>query len=298
MNVRNFAVWAGAVTLGAAVILPTLPSSAGPARQSAAHARQTLSGPDGPNNSTVVKTFHSNLNAGTTVKISSHGNVVSYLSPDSAGNGHYEHIGVGALSEGYVLCYTGPTGTLNRFDTGSNETGFGPATVVASPFKVTRTTADGKIQFVQTYVFTGQERSIQINMTVKNVSASPINNVVLRRQVDFDVDTGGTDGFAGFQNYHANTTHTSAFAFNRAADAPPGKEAHSMVLAHVGPSPVSTHFAFVTTNILETSCDGTPHENGTPTAVAFGDFGDTILYQMNTVPAGGSKQANIEYFRQ
>ena len=34
-------------------------------------------------------------------------------------------------------------------------------------------------------------RSATFEMTVKNLTGGPIGNVILRRQADFDVDTGG-----------------------------------------------------------------------------------------------------------
>src|SRR5262245_10106801 len=74
------------------------------------------------------------------VAISNHGNLVKFEAPVG-----YEHIGVGDLSEGYVLCYGGSS---RAWDTGSSESGFGPATAscTSSACTITRNTSDGILQ--------------------------------------------------------------------------------------------------------------------------------------------------------
>ena len=50
-----------------------------------------------------------------------------YRGPDKSG-AVYEHIGVGAEGEGYVLCYNTPSGQVNTFDTGVDMSGWGAPT--------------------------------------------------------------------------------------------------------------------------------------------------------------------------
>lgn len=268
--------------VGAAFLVPT----AGPA---AAAPERSI---------TIAKNFHATFGGGTTARISTHGNVVDYLSPDSPLAGRYEHIGVGDIGEGYVLCYTGPAGTVRAWDTGVSESGFGPATTTAQTAKsitISRQTNDGRLTLVQLITFNGTNRSVLIKMTLRNNTASPVPNVVLRRQVDFDVDTGGADGWAGFQSWHATTTRTTSFAWSEPAAAPGDKDAHAMQLKFMGASSTGlAHNAYTTTQILDNTCEADSRRPGVP---AFGDFGDTQLLRIGTVPSNGSQFATVEYSR-
>jgi hypothetical protein len=279
------ALTATTTALAAAVATPALaePAKAG--------------GPAGALDTTVIKTFQTSAGGGTKATVSSHGNIVDYLSPNSAGAGRYEHMGVGAIGEGYVLCYTGPTGTVNTFDTGASEAGFGPSTVVsqsATKITIARNTADGRLRLTNAITFVGAARAVQVQMSVKNNTGSPIPNVVLRRQVDFDVDAGGTDGWSGFSNWHARTSQTSVFAWNDPDSAPADKEAHAMQLRFLATSPGVTRSTFVTNQILDSTCTADSRRAGAP---AFGDYGDTAMVTMGTLPAGASKFMKVEYLR-
>ncbi len=257
-----------------------------------------LAGQATPASTTVIKSFHSSSGGGTTARISDHGNIVDYLSPDSNDAGHYEHIGVGAIGEGYVLCYTGAAGLVNAWDTGVSESGFGPATTsgsTATAITITRKTNDNRLTLTQNITFNGVERAVRIKMTLKNNTPSPIPNVTLRRQVDFDVDTGGTDGWASFSNWHAATSLTTAFAWNDPSDAPPGKDAHAMYLKFVtSPTVTTNHRAFVTSDILDHTCGADTRIAALPKK---GDFGDTQVLNVGLVPAGASRTATVEYAR-
>lgn len=270
--------------VGAALLVPT---AAAPAAAAAPERSVTL-----------AKTFSATFGGGTRATISTHGNVIKYVSPSSPLAGRYEHMGVGAVGEGYVLCYSGPTGTVRAFDTGADESGFGPATTTAqSPTSITisRQTDDGRLTLVQQISFNGQNRAVLIKMTLRNNTASPVPNVVLRRQVDFDVDTGGADGWAGFQSWHATTTRTTSFAWSEPAAAPGDKDAHAMQLKFMGSSSTGlAHNAYTTTQILDNTCEADSRRAGVP---AFGDFGDTQLLRIGTVPSRGSQFATVEYSR-
>ena len=251
----------------------------------------------GTSSTTVVKSFHGNDGGGTTARISGDGNVVDYLSPDSPLAGQYEHIGVGDVGEGYVLCYTGPTGQVNNYDTGEAGTGFGPATVTGtSPtsINVNRQTTDGRLTLTQGITFDSKERAVRINMRVVNNTGSPVKNVVLRRQVDFDVDTGGTDGWADYKNWHAVTSRTTSFAWNDPSAAPPDKDAHGMQLRFINASPFISHNAYNTSAILDSSCGADSRLSSGP---QFGDFGDTLSFNVGVIPSHQSKFATVEYSR-
>ena len=127
------------------------------------------------------------------VAISAHGNLVRFEGPLG-----YDHIGVGAFSEGYVLCY----GPSRAYDTGSSEAGFNAGTQSCSSntCTVTRNTTDQKMQLKQVITFDKGNRTVSFAMTLKNLTKGTITGVVLRRQADLDVDTGGASGTGDFNN--------------------------------------------------------------------------------------------------
>ncbi len=144
------------------------------------------------------------------------GNLVQLESP--AG---FEHLQVGLVREGYLLCYSGPSGPVVAFDVNDQAGGFqaavvsqpnGPETL---PIEIYRTSADGRLQFRQRYTgnsFIGagggaldlnldgiscdtlQEcgnctnRTVHILMEVTNTSQSQVDDLVLVRVADIDVD--------------------------------------------------------------------------------------------------------------
>ena len=242
-----------------------------------------------------VVTYHSAAGGSTTISLSSDGNIVSYRGPDKAG-AVYEHIGVGAEGEGYVLCYNIPAGQVNTYDTGVAMSGWGTPTFTslsATSSRVVRSTADGRLTMTQLFTFDGPNRAINVDMTVKNNTAASIGGIILRRQVDFDVDTGGANGWADFANWHANDTHTSSFAFNDPSLAPAGSEAHAMMLQYAG-NFAKGHFAKVTGNILDSTCTASTQVISLP---AHGDFGNTQQFQIGTLAAGAQITAAVRYIR-
>ncbi len=128
-------------------------------------------------------------------------------------------------------------------------------------------------------------------MTLKNNTGSAISNVVLRRQVDVDVDSGGVDGWVSFSNWHAVTTRTSVFAFNDRSAAPPDKEAHAMQLRCLGADASTHQAAFVTDNILDTTCHADSRKPSGPT------FSDTMIFPIGRISARASRFAAVEYSR-
>ncbi len=239
------------------------------------------------------KTFNTAVGRGTKIVVSTGGNLTSYLSPNIP-TAQYEHIGVGAFSEGYVLCYSGLAGSA--FDTGSSSSGFdAPTTTVNS---VKRNTSDGRLLLTQKFTFSpGSNQggtTINIGMTVKNLTGSQINNVILRRQVDFDIDTGGPQGWAGFVSNHARTK-AAVIAFHDPSEAPVNRESHGIMLSNSnGTNAVFT--TLVTANILDSSCAPAPAPVD-PNFISRGDFGDSISYDVGNLAPGQSKTVGVRYQR-
>jgi hypothetical protein len=229
----------------------------------------------------------------TTVGVSIHGNVNQFESP--AG---YEHIGIGSLSEGYVVCYTGPGGAVHGVDTGDDDNGvFGAQSIVGT--SITRSTDGssgdgGALRLKQTFTYTSLTRSLQIQNLLSNVSGVSLTNVVFRRQVDFDVDTGGANGWANFQNNFSTDGYSRVTAWNFPGSAPSGLESHSMALRHL--SFKKSHIARVTGNILDDSCNADTALD--PNTVQVGeDDGATLIYDVGTLKPGNSAKIIVAYDR-
>jgi len=270
-------VAAGTLLAGAlAVVIPV----------TAQEAQQSLDGPSA-DSVALYFTWTSAVDRGTRFQISDHGNLLSFTSPNSAG-AVYEHINIGSLSEGYVLCYTAPsTGAVNRFDVGGAEAGWGPN--LNGPPSVRRRTVDGIFELTQTYVFNATNKSLQITMTLLNISGvvtgvpQTATGVILRRQVDFDIDTGGAQGWAGFANRFAAdgaVRGDGVAAWNDRVDPPAGFEAHGAVLRHVKGN--YAHEAKVTEAILDTTCSPA-HKDTAATGYARADDGGTIEYRLGSI---------------
>lgn len=192
------------------VLVTSSPTLSGAASRSVRQRPKSVS--YGPKLGTVVtKTFSSTIAGGTVVKITADGNVVGFASPKTL-----DHIAAGDIVEGYVLCYTNPKTAMavNAYDVAFAASGFKASTHVASPYSVTRTTTDGVLRLKQAFVFNGLERSLQITMTLTNLSGQTVKNIRLRRQVDFDADAGGSSGTGSFTNLFGATTSGSVFAYN------------------------------------------------------------------------------------
>lgn len=280
------------VCLLLAIGLVVMPTGAG-----AWDGEQSLSGGPGIESTTPFYTWSSTSYGGIAVTITTHGNLLAFTSPNKAG-AQYEHINSGALSEGYVLCYTNPyTGVyVNAYDIGYAELGFGPATTTTSPVTVTRKTSDGLLELKQTYSFSSSGKYLTIYMYIKNLTADQhITGIVLRRQVDYDVDTGGTQGWAAYLNTHAKTSKDGAFAWNDPSRAPAGREAHGMMLWNYNSSSGITAQAKVSGGILDTSCTCTTAV-ATPVTVPI-DYGETIQFTFPSLTHGSTKYGAIRHIR-
>src|SRR5215216_6504954 len=124
------------------------------------------------------------------VKVSNHGNLLSFESP--AGQ---EAVFTGR--EGYALCSQGG-GVVRGHDTGGVEAGFGPPKFKQPnpgkfPLTITRNTTDGNFQLKQVWSKPdATEKDVTLTMTVKNISNSALG-VLLSRSGDFDVGSNVND---------------------------------------------------------------------------------------------------------
>lgn len=261
-----------------AIALATIMISTAP---SALLAKQSKSDA-APESTTTFFTF----TGSPRVAVSNHGNIVQFEAP--AG---YEHLGVGALSEGYVLC----TSNSIAYDVGGSESGFGASTInctAAGGCTITRNTSDGRLQLKQV-IKKPADRAFSIAMTVKNLTGSGIAGVVLRRQSDLDVDSGGALGTAGFTNNFASSERDSVYVWN-APNASVNEE-HAVTLSQRGKSPASAlSLAKTTSAILDTTCNPA---NLTAAGPVKGDYGATIQFNLGTLGAGKTAGGTVQYRR-
>jgi hypothetical protein len=220
----------------------------------------------GPLSVTPWKTFSTAAQGGTSVVVSTNGNVLSFTSPTGS-----QHI----AREGYVICYEPiPNTVLNAYDLAATETRFLPSTQGTS--NVLRSTSDGVLSLNQAFAFSAANRQLTIAMTVKNLTGSTVYHVVLRRQVDFDIPTGD---YA--DDWHAATVD-SYFAW----------DSHGMVLRHISvPSGVS-HGAVVDDLGYQSWCSPVGVSNPVQ-----GDYAGTVAYNIGNLAPGKSKTMKVAYLR-
>lgn len=220
------------------------------------------------------------------VWLSSHGNVLRFEGPTG-----YDHVGVGNLSEGYVLCYSG----RQAWDTGESESGFGPSVASCSgnTCTVTRNTSDGWFRLRQVISKVDVERSLSIEMTLTKIGGPNQVGVILRRQVDLDVDTGGSLGSGNFENWFGASERESVWAWNAANNT--ANEGHAVMLRQVIRRPGNVqYFAKVTSAILDNSCSpGNLAVNGP----VRGDYGGTIQYNVGNMGQGATFVGRVQYQR-
>jgi hypothetical protein len=217
--------------------------------------------------------------------ISSHGNVTRYEGPTG-----YEHIGIGSFSEGYVLCY----GPSRAFDTSASESGFaaGQANCTSNKCTITRNTSDGILQLRQVITKNASsDRSFSVAMTVRNLTGASVASVIVRRQVDLDVDTGGALGTAGIINWFGSSERDSVYAWNHLNKS--AREEHAVILSSRTPLTIPS-LAKVTAAILDSSCSP---DNIAAAGPVEGDYGATIQYNLGTLAGGGSKTVTVQYQR-
>jgi hypothetical protein len=125
--------------------------------------------------------------------LSPRGNITRFESP--LGFTHIEG------SEGYVVCVDNDRRIAVGFDAGLDQAGWQAPTVSQPsgagtlPLIVTRTSEDGRVQLKQTFNRNAAERSVEVKMDVKSLSAVALPGVLLHRYFDADVDGSASDDF-------------------------------------------------------------------------------------------------------
>jgi hypothetical protein len=226
------------------------------------------------------------------VKVSNHGNLLSFESP-----ANQEAVFGGR--EGYAVCSTNGS-THNGHDTGEVEGGFGTPTFVqptagAFPLTVTRNTTDGKFQLKQVWAKPdATEKDITVTMTLTNRSSSTIQGVLMSRSGDFDVGTNSSSD-------RGARTLDSAWLWDDAFDtgAPGGLMLTALTFGTSHSTGIETASTWVG--------DGTPTNPGTrqacgadrvntPTTEA-SDLTMKVFYGFGDLSAGQSKTVKFEYGR-
>ncbi len=148
--------------------------------------------------------------------------------------GIYEHLAIGVLEEGYTLAYkTGGTDNV-KYDVYESSSGIICVSNricrndSAEMVKVTESkTDDDLITIRQTFIISKNGTRIIIRMEITNCSkrAMDLEDFLIKRYADIDVDTGGSAGWANYQGRWDKTRY-SVFSYNLDTDAPKGKRAH------------------------------------------------------------------------
>jgi|SRR5918994_1716652 hypothetical protein len=221
------------------------------------------------------------------VKVSDHGNLVSFESP-------VNQEAVFGGREGYAVC-SNFTGTIHGHDTGDVESGFGPPTFAQPngagtfPLTVTRKSTDGKFQLTQVWNKPDAiEKDVTVTMTLKNLSSTTINNVFLSRSGDFDVGTSANDRGA--------RTSDSAWQWDdvNGGDSPPvGLMLTALTLGTTHAGFVDFHSDWVD-GTRESCFESTPALS-TPTSAQ--DLAMRVRYSLFAFSAGQSKTLKFEYGR-
>jgi hypothetical protein len=185
----------------------------------------------------TVSTFGSRLKAG----FGDNGSVmndpgqIGFRSFES-GSLQYEHFAVGDPEEGYAIFYVDSGGTDHTahdvYASGDlvNITVTGNTVLRndASEFvKQARSkTNDGILEITNTLTFAVDATRVTVRMDVTNTSNQDLTDVLIKRYCDIDVDTGGPNGWAAFQN-HFSKDRDSIHAWNQPSEVTgSGKQAH------------------------------------------------------------------------
>ncbi len=246
----------------------------------------------------------------TKVGVSPQGNLVQFESPLG-----FEHLQVGLVREGSILCYTTGISSAVAFDITDQAGGFlapemfqpnGPGTF---PLEVFRASSDGVLQFRQRYTgnsFVGpgsgaldldgngivcdslqecgncSNRAVHILMEVTNTSALPVDDVALVRVADLDVDGEPA------ANRFARTSDT-VLVWRDSEDA---TNAHGMLMQ--GIFGATTPEPLVQTPARSALIDCAPDTSLTPVV---GDFVGKLRWSLGRLAPGETKQIRMHYRR-
>lgn len=219
------------------------------------------------------------------ITLSTHGNILVFQT--SAGAGGASHM----AGEGYILCYGG----AQAFDRASSEIGFAPPTTAfcsGSTCTVVRNTVDNIFQLRQVITKNSpEERSINIEMTLKNLLGAPVSGIVLRRFADFDVDAYGS-GTGSTINWWGASEFDSVYAWNAATNHVGPDSA--MLMRHLKKVPGTIPYGGKVTNWFDNACSPFNLASG---SWAQGDYAATIQYNIGTLGGGQSAVVKVQYQR-
>lgn len=148
--------------------------------------------------------------------------------------GIYEHLAIGVLEEGYTLAYKVGGSDNVKYDVYGSSNGINCINNIicrndsVELVKVTESkTNDDLIMIRQTFIIPKNKTRVIIRMEITNCSRKAIDleDLVVKRYADIDVDTGGSAGWANYQGRWDKTRY-SVFSYNLDSDAPKGKRAH------------------------------------------------------------------------
>lgn len=146
--------------------------------------------------------------------------------------GDYEHLAIGVLEEGYTLAYKIGGGDNIKYDVYGSSSGINCVShnicrddrdeFVKETESVTD---DGFITIRQTFVIPKNGTRVTIRMDLTACPKADLDEFLVKRYADIDVDTGGS---AGWANYAArwDKNRDSVFTYNLDGDAPKGKRGH------------------------------------------------------------------------
>lgn len=148
--------------------------------------------------------------------------------------GTYEHLAIGVLEEGYTLAYKIGNNDNVKYDVFGSSSGIncisnhicrndGSEFVKTTESK----TDDDLITIRQSFIVSKNNSRIILRMEFTNCSRKSVDleDLLIKRYADIDVDTGGTAGWANFQARWDKNRY-SVFSYNLDDDAPKGKRGH------------------------------------------------------------------------
>jgi hypothetical protein len=148
--------------------------------------------------------------------------------------GIYEHLSIGELEEGYTLAYKISGSDNVKYDVYGSSNGINCVSNHicrndnAELVKVTESKPDDDLITIrQTFIIPKNGTRIIIRMEITNCSRKAIDleDFLVKRYADIDVDTGGSAGWANYRGRWDKTRY-SVFSYNLDSDAPKGKRAH------------------------------------------------------------------------
>lgn len=147
--------------------------------------------------------------------------------------GIYEHLAIGVLEEGYTLAYKIGGVDNVKYDVYQSSSGI---KCISSRIcrddnfefvKMTESeTDDGLIMIRQTFIISKNETRVTIRMELTNCSKKvDLDDFLVKRYADIDVDTGGSAGWANFAA-RWDKNRDSVFSYNLDSDAPENRRGH------------------------------------------------------------------------